>query len=103
MIDLTLFEPITHDNISDLKPGEWIWDNKQQCRRAHKQTIYDESVTEPIGFRQVHILDLSSFGVYNNKPFVLTSIDNHGFGNGSKWVYFEENRFFKFKKEQKDD
>lgn len=96
-----LFELITHENIHELQPGEWIWDNKIEARRAHKRSLYNESVLEPIGFRQVHILDLETHPM--TKPFMLSSIDNIGFGNGNAWVFFEPNRFYKFKKEKKHD
>ena len=91
-----LMELITYENIHDLHPGEWIWDSKRHARRAHKASVYIESTVEPIGFRQIHILDLAGFGVYSSKPFVLSSIDNTGFGRGTEWVYFEEGRFYKF-------
>ena len=97
--DMTLFEPITYDNIHELKPGEWIWDNKTEPRRAHKRTVYNESVVEPIGFRLVHILDID--WRWSNKPFMLSSVDNVGFGSGMSWVCFEQNRFYKFKKEHR--
>lgn len=91
----SIFELITHENIHELHPGEWIWDNKPQARRAHKRSIYNESILEPIGFRQIHILDLETHP--KTKPFMLSSIDNIGFGSGTSWVYFEPNRFYKFK------
>lgn len=97
MINPELFEPISKDTLSKLKPGEWIWDNKRQARRAHIQSIYNESVVEPIGFRQIHILSLNGFPMYSCRPFMLSSIDNIGFGRGTEWVAFEENRFFRIK------
>ena len=101
--NMELFELITSENIHELQPGEWIWDIKEEARRAHKKSIYHESVVEPIGFRQVDILDLELWPRWSSKPFMLSSIDNIGFGRGSNWVYFEENRFYRFKKENKDD
>lgn len=97
MVDvLNLLEPITYENLHELHPGEWIWDSKLYARRAHKKTIYNESIVEPIGFRQVHILDLKDFPRFSSKPFMLTSIDNFGFGRGNEWVHFEHGRFYKF-------
>ena len=93
---LNLLEPITYENLHELHPGEWIWDDEKHARRAHKATIYNESVVEPIGFRQIHILDLKNFPMYSSKPFMLSSIDNIGFGRGTEWVYFKEGRFYKF-------
>ena len=97
--NMDLFEPITYENIHELEPGEWIWDNKTQARRAHKKSIYIESVVESIGFRIVHILDIDF--QFSSKPFMLSSIDNIGFGSGMEWVYFELGRFYKFRKELK--
>lgn len=93
---LNLLEEITYENLHELHPGEWIWDSKRHARRAHKATIYIDSIVEPIGFRQVHILDLKMFPTYSSKPFMLSSIDNSGFGRGTEWVHFEEGRFYKF-------
>lgn len=98
MIDIrSLLEPITFENISSLKPGDWIWDNKEKARRAHVRSLGDERITEPIGFRQIHILDLDLFPTYNSNPFMLSDIDNKIIV-GPTWVFFEEGRFFKFKK-----
>lgn len=85
--------PITRENIYTLKPGDWIWDDKLIERREHKRSLYSEKITEPIGFRQIHILDLDGFRSWNNKPFMLSSIDSTHYSNYS-WVYFEENRFY---------
>lgn len=101
--NLDLFELITYENIHELQPGEWIWDNKQQARRVHKRSIYNESIVEPIGFRIVNIIDLDGFYRFHSKPFMPSSIDNIGFGSGMTWEYFELNRFYKFKKENKND
>ena len=93
---LNLLEPITHNNLQELHPGEWIWDSKIHARRAHKPSIYIESIAEPIGFRQIHILALKNYSSFSSKPFMLSSIDNSGFGKGTEWVNFEEGRFYKF-------
>lgn len=87
--------PITYENIYALKPGEWIWDDKLIDRREHKRSLDNVTITEPIGFRQIHILDLKDFGtMWNTKPFMLSDIDR---GNGShEWTYFEEGRFYMF-------
>lgn len=84
--------PITRENIYTLKPGDWIWDDKLIERREHKRSLYDEKITEPIGFRQIHILDFDGFHSWNNKPFMLSDIDSDH--SGYRWVYFEENRFY---------
>lgn len=85
--------PITRDNIHTLKPGEWIWDDKLIERREHKLSLTPETITEPIGFRQIHILDLKYFNtIFSNKPFMLSDIDSHN--SGYRWVYFEDNRFY---------
>ena len=86
--------PITRENIYTLKPGEWIWDDKIIERREHKRSLWSEKVKEPIGFRQIHILDLDGFATgWNTKPFMLSDIDSHMPG-GPIWVYFEEGRFY---------
>lgn len=100
-IDLSLFEPITYDNIHLLQPGDWIWDNKDIVRWEHKRTLKIEkpNITEPIGFRQIDVLDLKDFGtLWNNKPFMLTDIDNRFSNDPRNWVYFEEDRFYMFKR-----
>ena len=61
--------PITRENIYMLNPGDWIWDDKPIERSEHERSLAPETITEPIGFRQIHILDLKDFGtIYNNKP-----------------------------------
>ena len=86
--------PITRENIYALKPGDWIWDDKPIERRKHERSLYPETVIEPIGFRQIHILDLEGFHSWNSKPFMLSDIDsNHP---GPWWVYFEDGRFYRF-------
>lgn len=100
-INLSLFEPITSENIYALKPGDWIWDNKEIVRREHKRTLSVEkpTVEEPIGFRQIDILDLKYFGtLWNDKPFMLTDIDNRFSSDPRNWVRFEEGRFYMFKR-----
>lgn len=89
-----LMEPITADNIHELKPGEWIWDNQDIGRREHRRTLNPETVVEKIGFRQIHILDLDLYPRRSSKPFMLSSIEVDGY----KWEYFEYGRYYKFKK-----
>ena len=91
---MSIMKPITEENLSELKPGEWIWDNMLTAKNAHKRTLKYEKITEPVGFRQVHILDITGFRKATDKPFMLS---DHTQG-GNKWVHFEEGRFFKFKK-----
>lgn len=91
-------EPITKYNIHDLKPGEWIWD-KALCERSeHKRTIFAEKTLEPIGFRQIHILDIDRYHTLQySKPWMLSTIDgDHGH---YAWEIYERGRFYKFKKE----
>ena len=93
----SIFEPITCENLHELQPGEWIWDNKLVFRRAHKRTIYPDTIEEPIGFRQIHILDIDSIPYL--KPFMLSSIEgHHGY---HIWENLEEGRFYKFRKDLK--
>lgn len=96
--NMDLFEPITYENIRELKPGEWIWDSKTISRREHSRTLWPEAIEEPIGFRQIHILDRKDFPRFSSKPFMLSDIDSsHG---GYTWTYFELGRFYKFRKEK---
>ena len=89
-----LMEPITADNIHELKPGEWIWDNQDIGRREHRRTLDPKTVVEKIGFRQIHILDLDLYPRWSSHPFMLSSIEVDGY----KWEYFEYGRYYKFKK-----
>ena len=98
---INLLEPITYENIKELSPGEWIWDNKQIKKYPHRRTLFSDSTTfEAAGFRQIHILDLDNLK-FSNKPFML-SLSANGLRYRqfiSEWVYFEEGRFYRFKKE----
>lgn len=94
---MNLLEPITYDNIQELNPGEWIWDNKTLSRDIHDRSLCQETITEPVGFRQIHIMDkddVKHFKAYGTPPFMLSDID---YSSGNKWVYFEEGRFYRFK------
>lgn len=95
-------EPITQDNIHELIPGEWIWD-KALCERAeHKRTIFAKKILEPIGFRQIHILDIDRCSpLPYSKPWMLSTID--GYHGPYAWEIYEYGRFYKFKKEATDD
>lgn len=95
---LSMMEPITYENLNELKPGEWIWDTNLIERRPHKRTLGEELIIEPIGFRQIHILDLDDIA-FTRKIFMLTNID-YGI-TGYKWEYFEVGRFYKFKGDRK--
>ena len=98
---MKFLEPITVDNIYELEPGEWIWDNKQIEKCPHRRTLSsDSSILEAAGLRQIHILDLGNLK-FSNKPFML-SLSANGLRYWqfiSEWVYFEEGRFYRFKKE----
>ena len=101
-MDMSLFIPITADNIEMLQPGEWIWDDKPISRMEHKASFIPyKRITEPIGFRQIRSLNLKHFGTWrNDKPFNLTELDDC-FGAGEEWVRFEEGRFYMFKREER--
>ena len=94
---MELLEPITYENMYELKPGEWIWDNSMVVKRVHKRTLDDEIITEPYGFRQIHILDLTGFGSWHSQPFMLTTIGTDYYG---QWVYFMVDRFYRFKRQE---
>lgn len=96
---LDLMEPITPENLHELTPGEWIWDNDTISRRDHKRQICDDRVTEPIGFRQIHILDADE-NRYWMQPFMLSTIDSRG---SHVWEHLEPNRYYKFKKKKETD
>lgn len=91
---MQFLEPITYENIQELEPGEWIWDNKIVERRVHKRDLTGEAIKEPMGFRQIDILQVTSFGVFNHIPFMLSNV----YKAGAKWESFEENRFYRFKR-----
>lgn len=96
---LDLMEPITPENLHELTPGEWIWDNETVSRRIHTRQLGDDRVTEPIGFRQIHILDADE-NRYWMQPFMLSTIDSR---DSHVWVHLIPNRFYKFKKEKETD
>ena len=78
---MQFLEPITYENICELEPGEWIWDSKIIERDIHERNLTFETIEEPIGFRQIDILNLSGFGVFNYRPFALSNVykkDLHG-------------------------
>ena len=88
-----ILTPITRDNIHVLKPGDWIWDDKMVERRVYKRSLRADKIMEPIGFRQIYILDLTDFdSQLRNKPFMLSDIDSDY--HTHTWVNFEENRFY---------
>ena len=92
---IDILEPITEDNIRDLKPGDWIWDNQTIIRDEHRASLWPNKITEPIGFRQVDILDISNLH-WSGKPFMLSHANDGS--SGCEWVHFQRDRFFKFKK-----
>ena len=92
-----LMEPITRYNIDQLELGEWIWDNLIVSKPNHGRKLGHEEIQEPIGFRQVHILEDDSFlKRHSSKFFMLSDIDHGGY----RWVNFEEGRFYMFKKKE---
>ena len=96
---MELLEPITYENMHELKPGEWIWNNRMVEKRVHKRTLDTETIFEPYGFRQIDILDLKGFGVYNNQPFMLSTTGGRTYGY-AEWVYFMVDRFYRFKRQE---
>lgn len=90
---MNLLEPITYNNIQELKPGEWIWDNKPQTRRQHRRSLSEETITEPAGFRQIHIMDEDDVRLF--MLFKLSTIDKDRINY--EWVHFKEGRFYRFK------
>lgn len=102
MINLNLFEPITAETLKDLKPGEWIWDNEKIFRSEHKRTLNADTVIEPKGFRQIHIIDLKDFPRFSSKPFMLSAVAGSYRDGGYVWTYFEENRFYRLKERTND-
>lgn len=100
-MNMSLLEPITVDNIHELQPGEWIWDNKDTERNKHGRSLALEytPIIEPYGFRQIHILDLNGFMQWQFKPFMLTTIHS-GYGSSYTWTYWAEGRFYRFKREE---
>ena len=93
MIDMKLLEPITMENIHELNPGEWIWDNKTVFKREHVRSLGGDVISEALGFRQIDILDLDLFPKWGNKPFMLTDGSSR-----STWERFESDRYFRFKR-----
>ena len=90
---MEFLEPIIYENLHELQPGEWIWDNRLVLRRKHDRSLGNGVVSEPIGFRQIHILDLKNLS-YGDKLFMLSEI------GGYEWTYFELNRFYRFKRKE---
>lgn len=92
-----LMEPITRDNIDQLQLGEWIWDNHIVERIEHGRTLTCDTIHEPIGFRQVHILEDDPFlKNHSSRLFNLSDIDHRNY----RWVDFEEGRFYMFKRKE---
>lgn len=96
MINSGYLEPITEDMIEELKEGEWIWDNELVNRREHRQTLQGKDIQEPYGFRQIHIISITSLIYYTSTKLMLT---DHTRGYYI-WEYFEEGRFYRFKKKE---
>lgn len=97
---MNILEPITAENLKDLRPGEWIWDNKRIRKPAHQQSIWYKPIYEPFGFRQIHDLDLDAFPSFLNTPFMLTRTFSD---KACNWEKFEEGRFFKFRWDKLDE
>lgn len=99
---LELMEPITYENIHELKPGEWIWDNQNVIRSDHTRSLEKADIIEPYGFRMIDVLDLRSLNYYGGKPFMLSCVFDGHYHFDSAWAYFETGRFYKFKSERGD-
>lgn len=94
---MALLEPITFENVRELRPGEWIWDNRSTLREIHAKSLLVRGlISEPIGFRQIDILDLKLFPQWSSKPFRLTTVDKCD--QKTEWVIFEEGRFYRFRR-----
>ena len=92
---MQFLEPITYENIQELEPGEWIWDNKIVERDIHERNLTYKTINESMGFRQIDILDLDGFGgAFNHRPFFLSNVDRYG----CRWESFKENRFYRFRR-----
>lgn len=96
---MNVMEPITKDNIDDLRPGEWIWDNKRVKRPTHYLAMYPNTdgakfgTYEPIGFRQIHILDVPAIATTRQ----IFKLSTNSAERAYTWEQFEENRFYKLK------
>lgn len=92
MLLMNILEPITEKDLYSLRPGEWIWDNKRIGKPAHKRSLKMEKVFEPIGFRQIHILDVYDYPKKTDKPFMLT---DHISERANSWEPYEYGRYFR--------
>lgn len=97
MINSGYLEPITQYMLEELEAGEWIWDNELVIKREHRQNLWPEDIKEPYGFRQIHIIDIPSARYWYFCPKLMLSDYKRG---GYNWEYFEEGRYFRFKKEK---
>lgn len=95
---MELLEPITRDDLCELEEGEWIWDNKLYSRKPFGRHLdRGERIRVPIGFRQIEIMN-DLYPEWSGKPFMLSGSEYRN-GGRSEWVYFEEGRFFRLRKE----
>lgn len=94
---LEMMKPITRDNIDRLRLGEWIWDNHSIEKSKHGKKLGWDKIQEPIGFRQVHIIEDDPF-IRNHSSIVFMLSDTYR--GGYYWEYFEEGRFYMFRKEK---
>ena len=93
----SIMEPITRENITELKPGDWIWDSILVERRAHDRSLRANRIMEPYGFRQIDILDEETENSYH--PFMLsTGLGGYAGLSSFEWTYFlGDKRYYKFK------
>ena len=40
---LNLLEPITYENLHELHPGEWIWDDEKGPQRSKEHSAVDKN------------------------------------------------------------
>ena len=92
---MKILEPITAENLNELRPGEWIWDRQLIVKNAHKRTMRVETIIEPVGFRQIHILNVDDYPRKTTKPFLLSD----SIQGGNFWTEFKEGIFFRIKRE----
>lgn len=92
MLLMNILEPITENDLYSLRPGEWIWDNKRIAKAAHKRCLTYEKVYEPIGFRQIHIIESPKDLKYASKPFMLS---DHTSNVANRWEPYEYGRYFR--------
>lgn len=93
---MKFLEPITYHNLDELRPGEWIWDNDEVEKSEHSRSLFSPNILEPIGFRQIHILDVKGYKQYGGALWMLSNWSRGYY----KWDYFSEGRYYRFKRKE---